>query len=187
MSSNTPPPITPNTNTDANFTHDDNYPPTANVVTQASQLAHEFNLVSTSTQQMNRNNLREAFLDIQEEEYILEHANLKTTPIMAPSTVAYFPTPMNPSPDTSKKRIHSMMDSATMNNIDRATTTRKMVLLASSSSKKALQSKRYFIYVSPTGQYYESGFPIGIMRKTNNESIINTSISKALMVQCQNN
>ena len=111
------------------------------VVTQASQLAHEFNLVSTSTQQMNRNNLREAFLDIQEEEYILEHANLKTTPIMAPSTVAYFPTPMNPSPDTSKKRIHSMMDSATMNSIDRATAARDMVSLASSTSKKRCNPK----------------------------------------------
>ena len=189
MSSNPPPPITPNTSMNANFMPDDSTTaPTVPVVTQASQLAHEFNLISTPTEQRNRNDLREAFLDIQEEEYILEHANLQTTPIMALSTtVAHFPSPTNPLPDTSKKRIHSMMDSATMNNIDRATTTRKMVLLASSSSKKALQSKRYFIYVSPTGQYYESGFPIGIMRKTNNESIINTSISKALMVQCQNN
>ena len=69
MSSNTPPPITPNTNTNADFTHDDNHPPTVNVVTQASQLAHEFDLVSTPTQQMNRNDLREAFLAIQEEEF----------------------------------------------------------------------------------------------------------------------
>ena len=60
---------------------------------------------------------------------------------MAPSTVAYFPTPTNPLPDTSKKRIHSMMDSATMNNIDRATAAQEMVSLASSSSKKRCNPK----------------------------------------------
>ena len=141
MSSNPPPPITPNTNTNADFTPDDTTAPTVPVVTQASQLAHEFDLVSTPTQQMNRNDLREAFLDIQEEEYILEHANLETTPIMAASTVPYFPTPTNPSPDTSKKRIHSMMDSATMNNIDRANAAREMVSLASSTSKKRCNPK----------------------------------------------
>ena len=116
MSSNPPPPITPNTNTNADFTPDDTTAPTVPVVTQASQLAHEFDLVSTPTQQMNRNDLREAFLDIQEEEYILEHANLETTPIMEPSTVPrFFPTPTNISPDTSKKRIHRT-DSTTMHN-----------------------------------------------------------------------
>ena len=79
MSSNTPPPITPNTNTDADFAPDDNHPPTANVVTQASELTQEFDLVSTPAAQRNRNNLREEFLDFQEEEYyILEHdANLE--------------------------------------------------------------------------------------------------------------
>ena len=57
MSSNTPPAITPNTNTDADFTPDDNHPPTANVVTQASELTQEFDLVSTPAAQRNRNNL----------------------------------------------------------------------------------------------------------------------------------
>ena len=54
MSSNTPPPITPNTNTNANFTPDDNPPPRVNAVTQASQLTQEFDLVSTPAQQRNR-------------------------------------------------------------------------------------------------------------------------------------
>ena len=53
MSSNPPPPITPNTNTNANFAHDDNTAPTVPVVTQASQLAHQFDLVSKPTQQNN--------------------------------------------------------------------------------------------------------------------------------------
>ena len=90
MSSNPPPPpITPNANTNANFTPDDNAPPRVDVVTQASQLTQEFNLVSTpAAQQRNRNNLREEFLDFQEE-HILEHANTETTPIMEPSTVPH--------------------------------------------------------------------------------------------------
>ena len=79
MSSNTPPPITPNTNTDADFTPDDNYPPTANVVTQASELTQEFDLISTPAAQTNRNNLSEEFMDYQDHEYILEHANHPTT------------------------------------------------------------------------------------------------------------
>ena len=115
MSSNTPPPITPNTNTDADFSHDDNNPPTANVVTQASQLAHEFDLVSTPAAQTTRHNLNDEFMDYQDHECILEHANTDTTPIMEPSTVPYYPTPTNASPDTSKKRIHSMMESEKMN------------------------------------------------------------------------
>ena len=53
MSSNPPPPITPNTNTNADFTPDDTTAPTVPVVTQASQLAHEFDLVSRPTQQSN--------------------------------------------------------------------------------------------------------------------------------------
>ena len=46
MSSNTPPPITPNTNTNADFVPDHKHPPTQNVVTQANQLTQEFDLVS---------------------------------------------------------------------------------------------------------------------------------------------
>ena len=136
MSSNPPPPpITPNANTNANFTPDDNAPPRVDVVTQASQLTQEFNLVSTpAAQQRNRNNLREEFLDFQEE-HILEHANTETTPIMEPSTVPHFPTPTNHSPDTSNKRIHSVMET-TMKNIDRAAAARSMVALSNSAGKK---------------------------------------------------
>ena len=141
MSSNTPPPITPNTNTDADFSHDDNHPPTANVVTQASQLADEFDLVSTPAAQTTRHNLNDEFMDYQDHECILEHANTDTTPIMEPSTVPYYPTPTNASPDTSKKRIHSMMESTTMQNIDRAAAARSMVTLANSAGKKRYTPK----------------------------------------------
>ena len=141
MSSNPPPPITPNTTTNPYFTPDDNTAPTVPVVTQASQLVHEFDLVSTPTQQRNRNDLREEFVDFQEEEYILEHTNPETTPIMEPSTVPHFPTPTNLSPDTSKKLIHSMMDSTTMHNTDRAAAARGMVTLANSTGKKRCNPK----------------------------------------------
>ena len=189
MSSNPPPPITPNTNTNADFSPDGTpTAPTVPVVTQASQLAHEFDLVSTPTdQRRNRNNLREAFLDIQEEEYIREHANLQTTPIMAPSTVAHFPTPTNALPNTSKKRIHSMMDSATMNNIDRATAAQEMVSLASSSSKKRCNLKGTLLTFLRQDDFTNQASQLESKRKANNESIINTSISKALMVQHKNN
>ena len=53
MSSNTPPPITPNTNTNTDDSHDDTTALTVPVVTQASQLAHQFDLVSKPTQQSN--------------------------------------------------------------------------------------------------------------------------------------
>ena len=87
------------------------------LVTQASQqLARKFDLVSTPTQQRNKNHLGEEFLlDFQEDEHILEYANLETTPIMEPSTVPHFPLPTNLSHDTStKKRIlcHSMINSS---------------------------------------------------------------------------
>ena len=62
MSSNTPPPITPNTNTNDNVTPDHNHPPTVNVVTQASQLTQEFDPVSTPAQQRNRKDLRDSSL-----------------------------------------------------------------------------------------------------------------------------
>ena len=48
--------------------------------------------------------------------------------MMEPSTVLHYPTPTNQSPDTLKKRIHSMMESTTMQNIDRAAAARYMVL-----------------------------------------------------------
>ena len=88
MSSNTPPPITPNTTTNADFTPDHtNHPPKVNVVTQASQLTQEFDLVvSTPAQQRNRNDLRDEFIDFQDE-YILEHTNTESTPMMEQSTV----------------------------------------------------------------------------------------------------
>ena len=141
MSSNTPPAITPNTNTDADFTPDDNHSPTANVVTQASELTQEFDLVSTPAAQRNRNTLSDEFMDYQDHEHILEHANTETTPIMEPSTVVYYPTPTNASPDTSKKRIHSMMESTTMQNIDRAAAARSMVTLSNSAGKKRYTPK----------------------------------------------
>ena len=59
MSSNIPPPITPNANTNADVTPDHNHPPTVNVVTQASQLTQEIDLVSTPAQQRNRDHFRE--------------------------------------------------------------------------------------------------------------------------------
>ena len=147
MSSNPPPPIsTPNANMNADFTPpDDNLaPPRVNVVTQASQLTQEFNLVSTPAQQRNRNNLREEFLDFQEEE-ILEHANTETMPrIVEPlsSTVPHFPTPAtNHSSDTSNKHIHSMIETTTMKNIDRAAAARSMVPLSNSTGKKRYTPK----------------------------------------------
>ena len=62
MSSNIPPPITPNANTNADVTPDHNHPPTVNVVTQASQLTQEFDPVSTPAQQRNRKDLRDEFI-----------------------------------------------------------------------------------------------------------------------------
>ena len=60
MSSNTPPPITPNTNMNADFVPDHtNHPPTENVMTPASQLTQEFNLVFKPAQQRNRDHFRE--------------------------------------------------------------------------------------------------------------------------------
>ena len=60
MSSDTPPPITPNTNMNADFVPDHtNHPPTENVMTPASQLTQEFNLVFKPAQQRNRDHFRE--------------------------------------------------------------------------------------------------------------------------------
>ena len=127
---------------DADFTPNHNHPPTVNVVTQASELTQEFDLVSTPEAQRNRNNLSDEFMDYQDHEYILELVNTETTPIMEPSTVVYYPTPTNASPDTSKKRIHSMMESTrTMQNIDRAAVARSMVTLANSAGKKRYTPK----------------------------------------------
>ena len=106
------------------------------VVTQASQLSEEFDPVSTPKQQRSIHNLEEDLMDFQEE-HILEHANIESTPIMAPSsTIAYFPTPTNSLPDTSKKRMHSVMDSTTISNKERAAAARSMVSLANSTGKK---------------------------------------------------
>ena len=154
MSSNHPPPISPNTNPNTDSTHDDNTAPTVPVVTQASQSNEEFDPVSTPQQQRSRHNLTEDLMDFQEE-YILEHANNESTPIMAPSTVPYLPTPTNLSPDTSKKRIHSMMDSTTIYNKDRAAAAHSMVSLANSTGKKRLQSCQ-FIQSSMALSYNQS-------------------------------
>ena len=89
-----------NTNTNADFTHDD-HPPTVNVVTQASQLTQEFDLVSTPAQRRNRNDLRDEFNDLQDE-YILEHMNTESMPMMEPLTEPDYPTQTNQLPDTSK-------------------------------------------------------------------------------------
>ena len=135
MSSNRPPPIPPNTNTNTDDSHNVNTAPSVPVVTQASQSSEELVPLSTPQQQRGVQNVADDFMDFQEE-HILEHANIESTPIMAPSTVAYFPTPTNSSPDTSKKRMHSVMDSTTISNKERAAAARSMVSLANSTGKK---------------------------------------------------
>ena len=154
MSSNRPPPISPNTNPNTDGTHDDNTTPTVPVVTQASQSSEEFDPLSTPQQQRIRHIHTEDLMDFQEE-HLLEHANTESTPIMAPSTVPRFPTPTNRSPDTSRKRIHSVMDSTTIYNKDRAAAARSMVSLANSTGKKRLQSCQ-FIQSSMALSYNQS-------------------------------
>ena len=68
MTSNTPPPITPNINTNPDSSQDNSNRPQVNVVTQPSQLTQEFELISTPAQQRNRNNLKDDHEDFQ-----LEH------------------------------------------------------------------------------------------------------------------
>ena len=140
MSSNRPPPISPNTNPNTDGTHDDNTAPSVPVVTQASQSSEEFDPVSTPQQQRIRHIHTEDLMDFQLE-HLLEHANTESTPIMAPSTVPRFPTPTNRSPDTSRKRIHSVMDSTTIYNKDRAAAAHSMVSLANSTGKKRCNPK----------------------------------------------
>ena len=65
MTSNTPPPITPNINTNPDSSQDDSNRPQVNVVTQPSQLTQEFELISTPAQQRNRNNLEDDHEDFQ--------------------------------------------------------------------------------------------------------------------------
>ena len=51
MTSNAPPPITPNINTNPDSSQDDSNRPQVNVVTQSSQLTQEFKLISKPAQQ----------------------------------------------------------------------------------------------------------------------------------------
>ena len=99
MSSNHLPLISPNINPNTDSTHDDNTAPTVNVVAQASQLTQELCMVSTPAQQRNRTDLRDKFIDFQDE-YILEFTNTESTPMMEPSTVPHYPTLTNQSPYT---------------------------------------------------------------------------------------
>ena len=111
MTSNTPPPITPDINTNPDSSQDNSNRPQVNVVTQPSQLTQEFKLISTPAQQRNRNNLLEDdHEDFQLEHILVEHCNSTQTPIMAESTIPHYPTPTNHSPDTSRKRIHSVIN-----------------------------------------------------------------------------
>ena len=57
MTSNTPPPITPNINTNPDSLQDDSNRPQVNVVSQPRQLTQAFVLISTPAQQRNHNNL----------------------------------------------------------------------------------------------------------------------------------
>ena len=129
MTSNTPPPITPNINTNPDSSQDDSNRPQVNVVTQPSQLTQEFELISTPAQQRNHNNLEDDHEDFQLE-HLLEHCNSTQTPIMAESAIHYYPTPTNPSPDTSRKQIYSVMESTrTMENTERADAAHVMVAM----------------------------------------------------------
>ena len=141
MTSNPPPPITPNINTNPDSSQDDSNRPQVNVVTQPSQLTQEFELVSTPAQQRNNNNLDDDHEDFQLE-HLLEHCNTTQTPIMAESAIAHYPTPTNPSPDTSRKRIHSVMESTTMENAERADAARVMVAMGGASSRKTYNPKK---------------------------------------------
>jgi hypothetical protein len=136
MSSNTPPHITPITNTNTNTSPNDANTPQVNVVTQPTQLSQEFDLISTPSHHRNQSTNFEDEHDDFQIEHLLEHCNSTHTPIMAESTIPHFPTPTNQSPDTSKKRLHSVMESTTMDNADRADAARVMVAMASSSGKK---------------------------------------------------
>ena len=81
MTSNTPPPITPNINTNPNSLQDNSNRPQVNVVTQASQLTQEFDLISTPAQQRNPQNIEDDYADFQLE-HLLEHCDSTQTPIM---------------------------------------------------------------------------------------------------------
>ena len=135
MTSNTPPPITPNINTNPDSLQDDSNRPQVNVVTQPSQLTQEFKLISTPAQQRNSQNIEDDHEDFQLE-HLLEHCDSTQTPIMAESVIAYYPTPTNPLPDTSKKRIHSVIELTTMEKAERVDATRVMVAMGGTSRSK---------------------------------------------------
>jgi hypothetical protein len=98
MSSNPPPPITPNTNTNTNSTPNASNNSRVNVVTQPSQLTQEFDLVSTP--QQGQRNLNDDEHDDFQLEHLLEHGHQTNhTPIMDLSTIPRYPTPKNLSPD----------------------------------------------------------------------------------------
>ena len=137
----TPPPITPNINTNPNSSQDDSNRPQVNVVTQPSQLTQEFELISTPAQQRNHNNLEDDHEDFQLE-HLLEHCNSTQTPIMAESTIPYYPTPTNPSPDTSRKQIDSVMESTIIENAERADAARVMVAMGGTSSRNTYNPKK---------------------------------------------
>jgi hypothetical protein len=141
MTSNTPPPITPNINTNPDSSQDANNRPQVNVVTQPSQLTQEFDLISTPAQQRNSQDIDDHHEDFQLE-HLLEHCNSTHTPIMAESAIPHYPTPTNASPDTSRKRIHSVMELTTMENAERADAARVMVAMGSNSNKKTFNPKK---------------------------------------------
>ena len=137
MSSDPPPPITPNGPTDILNTPINQQRSTVPLVTQPTQLTQEFNSAIDTPARDEIRNQQHTFT----QDWLIEHAESNPSPVLEPSRVPLFPTPTIHSPVISRASCRRMMDENSNSNREIAAAARSMVSFSNSSRKKVYNPK----------------------------------------------
>jgi hypothetical protein len=137
MSTNQPPPTTPNNESNSQTTPSNQNTSHIPVVTQPSQLTQEFNAASDTPAREEIHNQHHTY----SHDWLIEHAETNPSPILEPSRVPLFPTPTNHSPVISKASSRRMMDEASNSTIERAAAARIIISLSNTTKRKVHNPK----------------------------------------------
>ena len=132
MSSDPPPPITPNVDSNPLLTPANRNPSNIPVVTQPTQLTQAFDAPIDTPARDEIRNQQHTFT----QDWLIEHAESNPLPVLEPSRMPHYLTPTIHSPVILRASSHQMMDENSNSNREIADAARSMVSLSNSSRKK---------------------------------------------------
>ena len=137
MSSDPPPPITPNVDSNPLLTPANRNPSNIPVVTQPTQLTQAFDAPIDTPARDEIRNQQHTFT----QDWLVEHAESNPSPLLEPSRIAPFPTPTIYSPVISRASSRRIMDETSNSNREIAAAACSMVSFSNRSRKKVYNPK----------------------------------------------